>query len=257
MSLVYSLPLCYFEFVTVKLDISKWKIYRELRKDYNYGLIANPEEVFTHESGFCGVRNMFHLYPEVLDLEIIYVSKAVESASEFSVTFQVMDSNLLKTVKTSFSFVLDYTVHIEQILLINNYFKVLTLHIKVNKLSKIDLQTLTNDSFTIYDGPVITEIYKLKTFSTFVKLSSFQCTIIIGRNSTFYIKYRAAEIALTKSMYLAQNKSYYDILPVKKCRYQHGQHCLVKVGKPIKIHDIKFCQNILPLVALIYSSSER
>ena len=46
---------------------------------------------------FCGVRSQLHLYPEDLDVEVIYKNNKVISHSEFAFQFQVMDHGLVES----------------------------------------------------------------------------------------------------------------------------------------------------------------
>ena len=110
-NLVYSIPHCYFEYIIVKKEINNRKHYREMRVRT---MVAPDEEFFTHEKGFCGVQNHFHIFPEVMDLEIIYVTRGIESNSEFSVEFQVIDYQLIYTVLMNFGFTLNQLVHTRQ-----------------------------------------------------------------------------------------------------------------------------------------------
>ena len=95
MRLVYSLPPCYQEYIAVQA-ISKRKAAEKPRIHH---VLAQKFRHYKHQ--MCGVQNQLHLYPEELDVEIIYANKAVETESEFSVLFQVIDSDLIITEKSN------------------------------------------------------------------------------------------------------------------------------------------------------------
>ena len=192
--LVHSLPPCYYEFLGV--DHSN----RGLCIDYT----GYPEffEGKIYNLQLCGVYNKIYLYSKDLDIDIIYVNKAVESESAFSVLFQIMDNNLVNSDKINFRFMRDEVINSQQSLSIGQILKIEIFYLKIGKLSKIILYILSNNSYHIYDGVVIATDYKVKHFRRTIKLSSFQCTILTETNTTNYFKYDAIEKDFTSAITL-------------------------------------------------------
>ena len=103
---MYALPPCYHELLAVQeghglltfLHEDKKKYYRNLIKVYNYRNTKSLQRIFTYQ--FCGVRSHLHLYPEELNVEIIYKNNKVITESEFSLQFHVIDHELVESIPT-------------------------------------------------------------------------------------------------------------------------------------------------------------
>ena len=67
----------------------------------------------------CGIHNKINLYPKDSNIDIIYVNKAVDSESEFSILFQVIDYRLINSDKTNFRFMIDENINSQQSLSIS------------------------------------------------------------------------------------------------------------------------------------------
>ena len=184
-------------------------------KKYNYKL--------------CGVHNKVNLYPKVSDIDIIYVNKAVDSESEFSVLFQIMDYRLVYNHNTNFRFIRDEKVNFQQSLSIGQRLAIEIFYLQINKLSTIILQLPSKSSHYIYDGPVIGTDFKVKTFRRSLKLSSFQCTIISNTKTNNYIKYGAIKRGIPKSISLRDGDFFSVHFPINQCQYRYGQHCIFEV----------------------------
>ena len=122
----------------------------------------------------CGVHSKIHLYPKDLDIDIIYVNKAVESDSDFSVLFQIMDYRLMNSDITNFRFMRNEIFNSQQSLSIGKMLRIEIFYLKIGKLSIISLHIPSNSHYHIYDGPMIGTYFKVKSFKRIIKLSSFQ-----------------------------------------------------------------------------------
>ena len=179
---------------------------------------------------FCGVHNKINLYPKDSDIDIIYVNKAVEFASEFSVLFQVMDDRLVNSEETNFRFMRDEEINSQQRLSIGQMLTIEILYLKVRKISVLILQTYFNKLFNIYDGPVIDTDFEVKNFGRSIKLSSFQCIILSYVNTTHYLKYDKIRKGLSSSITLKDNDLITVQPPIPQCQYLYGQYCIFKVS---------------------------
>ena len=199
---------------------------------YYHDYEGGPFNLKIYDYKLCGVHNKINLYPKYSDIAIIYVSKAVESESEFSVLFQVMDYRLKHSDKPNFQFMWDEKVNSQQSLSIGQMLAIEILYLRINKLSIIILHLPSNSSHYIYDGPVIGTDFKVKTSGRSIKLSSFQCTILSksNRSATNYIKYSAIERGISRSITLRDGDHISVQLPINQCQYRYGQHCIFKVS---------------------------
>ena len=201
---------------------------RHYYRDYERG----PFDPKIYDYKLCGVHNKINLYPKDSDIDIIYLNKAVESESEFSVIFQIIDYRLINSDKTNFRLMRDEKLNSQQSLSIGQMLAIEILYLRINKLSIIILHLPSNSSHYIYDGPVIGTDFKVKTFGRSVKLSSFQCTILskTNRPTINYIKYGTMERGISRSLTLRDGDRISVQLPLNQCQYRYGQHCIFKVS---------------------------
>ena len=226
--LVHSLPPCYYEFLGV--DHSNTGIYYSDHTGY-FGFY----EARIYDLQLCGVHNKIHLYAQHFDIDIIYVNKGVESESDFSVLFQIMDYKLVNSDKTNFRFMRDEVIYSQQSLSIGQILKIKIFYLKIGKLSTIILHIASNNSYHIYDGGVIATDFKVKPFKRTMQLSSFQCAILAETNTTNYLKYGAIEKNFSSTLTLREGDRISVQLPIPKCQYRYGQHCVSKVSFHILI----------------------
>ena len=136
---------------------------------------------------FCGVRSQLHLYPEDLDVEVMYKNNKVISHSEFAFQFQVMDYGLVESFATGI--MIEEIGHFDpqQLLLAGGTSVVLSSQILVNKLSEIKLTvTPGKEKYIIYSGPIINEQFRVKILSRIYKhaiISVHRCCLY-GRSFT-------------------------------------------------------------------------
>ena len=188
-------------------------------------------KIYDHQ--FCGVHNKIQLYPKDLDVDIIYVNKAVESDSGFTILFQVLDYRLIKSDKTNFRFITDDVINSQQILSMGQILQVEILYLKVRKLSVLFIQILSNKGYSIYDGPVIGADFQVKNFGRSIKFSSFQCVILSHVYPVHDLKYKEIRSGLSSSITIKDNDLISTQLPILQCQYQYGQYCIIKVSFPI------------------------
>ena len=177
----------------------------------------------------CGVHNKIHLYPKTLDIDIIYVNKGVESESDFSVLFQIMDFKLVNSLKTNFRFIKGELINPQQSLSIGQILKIEILYLQVKKINIIVLEIPSNSSYYIYDGPLIGTNFQVKEFGRSVKLLSFQCTILSKINTNNYLIYNARKRDISSLITIREDVVTSVQLPVLKCQYRYGQYCILKV----------------------------
>ena len=195
-------------------------------RDYALNML-NPK---IYDYKLCGVHNKINLYPKDSNIDIIYVNKAVDSESEFSILFQIMDYRLINSNKTNFRFMRDENINSQQSLSISQMFAIEILYLRINKLSIIILHLSSNSSHHIYDGPVIGTDFKVKTLGRSIKLSSFQCTILSKTNTINYIKYGTIERGISRSLTVEEGDHISVQLPINQCQYRYGEHCMFKVS---------------------------
>ena len=223
--LVHSLPPCYYEFMTVE-HAKAGHYYSDHTGIFGFF----RAKMFDHQ--MCGFHSKIHFYPKDLDIDIIYVNKAVESDSDFSVLFQIMDNRLMISHKTNFRFQRYEVINLQQRLSIGKMLTIEIFYLKVKKLSIVSLHIHSNSPHYIYDGPVIGKHFKVKPFRSNIKLSSFQCTILFEINSMHDLKYSAIDRDVSSSLFLREGDIISVQLPVPKCQHRYGQHCMFKVSSP-------------------------
>ena len=194
----------------------------------DYALNMFTAKIYDYK--LCGIHNKINLYPKDSNIDIIYVNKAVDSESEFSILFQVMDYRLINSDKTNFRFMIDENINSQQSLSIGQMLAIEILYLRINKLSIIILHLPSNSLYYIYDGPVIGTDFKVKTFRRSIKLSSFQCTILSKTNITNYIKYGTIDRGISRSLTVGEGDRISVQLPINQCQYRYGQHCMFKVS---------------------------
>ena len=176
-----------------------------------------------------GVHNKIYLYPKDFDIDIIYVNKAVESESDFSVFFQIMDFSLIKSDKTNFRFMKDELINSQQSLSIGQILKIEILYLQVKKINIIVLEIPSSSSYHIYDGPLTGIKFQVKEFGRTVKLLSFQCTILSKIKTNKFLKYDAIKRDILSVITIRKDAVISGQLTVLKCKYRYGQYCMLKV----------------------------
>ena len=166
------MPPCYHEFLAVQEGHGL--------RGFIYGNENTKSQNVINKYQFCGVRSQLHLYPEDLDVEVIYKNNKVITDSEFAFQFQVMDHGLVESFTTK--------VMIEEI---NHYGKqqlnlaggtlvLITYQILVKKLSEIRLiATPGKEKYIIYSGPIINEQFRVKNFRGSMTVPLFQCIVVV------------------------------------------------------------------------------
>ena len=174
------MPACYHEFLAVQKGHGSPGIIYGNKKE------KIPSQTVINHYQFCGVRNVLHLYPLTLKVEIIYKNNAVITESDFSFLFQVIDIGLVETITTN-------VMHIDRGIYdpTENFVAGATLtivifQIIVSKLNEIILKlTPGNEKYIIYLGPIVDEQFRVKSNGGSVKIPSFQCTIVVYTKPNF------------------------------------------------------------------------
>ena len=128
---VSGLPPCYHEFLAVQKGHGL--------KGFIYGNKNTKGHNVINNYQFCGVRSQLHLYPEDLNVEVIYENNKVITDSEFAFQFQVMDHGLVESLATGIIIEEMKYCDPQKLLLASTTLAVITYHILVNKLSEIRL----------------------------------------------------------------------------------------------------------------------
>ena len=183
---------------------------------------------------FCGVRNVLHLYPKALNVEMIYKNNKVITESDFSFLFQVIDIGLVETVSTK---VMHADIGIydpTQLHIAGGTSAVAIFQVIVAKLNGIRLKINPgNQKYIIYFGPIVDEQLRLiTTTGGSVKIPSFQSTIIVDTKPRFLGDGIRFSVDLLKlKVYgtrLERNKATVRSLPNAKCTHRQSI-CALKV----------------------------
>ena len=227
MDLTYTVPACSKEFIAVNPlndDINKYKNYKS----------CYEQIVKTHEHHFCGVHNQINLYPIDFNIEIMYHNSDIfESKSKFVTLFQVIDHGLVQSKNTNFKHNMQHGNKLQQILIITTSFRIELYFVTVNKLRVIHLNIYSPDKILIYNGPIIDEYFKRKFYSL-MKLSSFQCLILMFNNATTIttglIRYTAVKMLRRPlSLKIRQNEQRSQNLSTIISQGQYRYLCVLKV----------------------------
>ena len=169
---VSGLPPCYHEFLAVQKGHGL--------KGFIYGNKNTKGHNVINNYQFCGVRSQLHLYPEDLNVEVIYENNKVITDSEFAFQFQVMDHGLVESLATGIIIEEMKYCDPQKLLLASTTLAVITYHILVNKLSEIRLIiTPGKQKYNIYSGPIIHEQFWVKHFQGSMTIPSFQCIAVV------------------------------------------------------------------------------
>ena len=215
------MPPCYHEFLGVQ------------KRHGIPGIIyGDPSQNVLNHYQFCGVRNVLHLYPLALNVEITYKNNKVITESEFSFLFQVIDIGLVETMTTK-------VMHIDR-----KVYDPMELHIAggtsvvvffqmiVNRLSEIKF-TVTPDKekYIIYSGPIVDEQLRVKYSGGSGKIPWFQCTIIVYTKSTISergLKFEGVRITWpVYSIKLEKDQKIAASFPKAKCIHGHRVYCIM------------------------------
>ena len=181
------------------------------------------------------MRNVLHLYPKALNVEIIYKNNKVITESEFSFLFQVIDIGLVETVTTN-------VMHIDR--KVNDPMELLVAHatstvvifrIIVNKLAELIFKvTPGNEKYIIYSGPIIDEQFRLKATGGSMKIPSFQGIIVVHTKHLFLghgIKFfKIGSTLPVYSVKLKEDKETVVTLPFTICTHGHRIYCGIMVS---------------------------
>ena len=224
-NLVYALPPCYREFLGVQK--------RHGIPGIVYG--DQSQNIINHYQ-FCGVRNVLHLYPWALDVEIIYKNNKVITESDFSFLFQVIDILLVKTETTNVIHI-DRNVHDPTVIVVAGGTSNLDIfQLIVNKLSEITfIVTPDQEKYIFYAGPIVHEQFRVKSAGGSVKILWFQSTIVIYTKSTILehdIDYVIVRSNLpVYSIKLEKDEIIAASFPNTKCTHGRLLYCRIKVSR--------------------------
>ena len=184
---------------------------------------------------FCGVRSQLYLYPEDLDVEVIYKNNKVISYSKFAFQFQVMDYGLVESFATGV--MIEEIGHYDpqQLSLAGWTSVVISSQILVNKLSQIKLTvTPGKEKYIIYSGPIIHEQFRVENFRGSVNMPSFQCIVVVyTEDLSMERKMSFNEVKSNLPVYainLEKDKEYFATFPNRLCDLSSGTYCTIKVS---------------------------
>ena len=224
-NLVSALPPCYHELLVVQKGHGL--------PGFIYGNKNTKGRNVLYKYQFCGVRSQLYLYPEDLDVEVIYENNKVISYSEFTFQFQVIDYGLVESFATGVMIKEIGHYDPQQLSLAGWTSVVISSQILVNKLSQIKLTvTPGKEKYIIYSGPIIQEQFRVKNFRGSVNMPSFQCIVVVytidlslQRKMTYItVRHNLPVLMLEK------DKEYFDTFPNGLCRHSYGIYCTLKVS---------------------------
>ena len=156
-NLVSALPPCYHEFLAVQeAHGSPGFIYGgRSKKTKGQNVIYNYQ--------FCGFRSQLYIYPQDVDVEVIFKNNKVITDSEFAFQFQVMDYGLVESFPTRVMIEeIEHNAQ-QQLNLAGGTSVAISYQILVNKLSEIKFTvTPGKEKYIIYSGPIINEQFSEK-----------------------------------------------------------------------------------------------
>ena len=218
------MPPCYHEFLGVQ---KRHRIPGIIYGDQSQNIISHYQ--------FCGVRNVLHLYPWALDVEIIYKNNKVITESEFSFLFQVIDILLVETKTTN-------VIHIDrkvydpmEIVVAGATSRLVIFQLIVNKFSRIIFSiTPDKEKYIFYSGPIVHKQFRVKNAGGSVKIPWFQSSIVIYTKSTILghgMTYDAVKNNLpVYSIKLEKDKEIAASFPNAGCTHGHLLYCRIKVS---------------------------
>ena len=224
---MYALPPCYHEFLAVQKGHGL--------KGLIYGNKNTKSRNVIIKYQFCGVQSQLHLYPEDLDVEVIYENNKVISNSEFAFQFQVMDYGLVESLATGIM-IEEIGHHDPQQLTLAGWTSVvISYQILVNKLSQIKLTvTPGKEKYIIYSGPIIHEQFRVKNFRGSVNMPSFQCIVVVfTEDLSLQRKMSFNEVKRNLPVYainLEKDKDFFATFPNRLCDLSSGTYCRIKVS---------------------------
>ena len=217
------MPLCYHEFLAVqKGHGSPGMIYGDNTQRQN---VINKYQ-------FCGVRSQLYLYPDDLNVEIIFENNKVITESDFSFQFQVIDHGLVKSFATGIMFSEIKHDGIQQLFVAKTLIVVI-FQCLVKKLSEIILNITTRGSekYIIYSGPIIHEQFRVKNFGGFMKLPSFQCIVVVYMDKfSMRLMFSENRQSAVEEIDLKIDKAMSALFPNTKCHHTYGTLCIIKVS---------------------------
>ena len=230
-NLVSGLPPCYHEFLAVEEGHgSKGFIHGDKSKNTKSWNVINRYQ-------FCGVRSQLHLYPEDLDVEVIYENNKVITDSEFAFQFQVLDRGLVESFTTRV--MIEEIKHYgkQQLNLAGGSLVVDSYQILVKKLSEIRLiVTPGKEKYIIYSGPIINEQFRVKNFRGSKTIPLFQCIIVVyTERFQLALQYKMTYITVRQNLpvyniKLEEGKEYFATFPNRLCSYSYGTYCTIRLS---------------------------
>ena len=226
---MYALPPCYHELLAVQKGHGL--------KGFIYGNKNTKSRNVIHKYQFCGVRSELYLYPEDLDVEVIYKNNNVITDSEFAFQFQVMDHGLVESFTTKV--MIEEINHYgrQQLNLAGGTLVVITYQILVKKLSEIRLIAIPGkEKYIIYSGPIINEQFRVKNFRGSITVPLFQCIVVVyterfRQTMTYKMTYIAVRHNLpVYDITLEENKDIFATFPNRLCGYSYGIYCTIRVS---------------------------
>ena len=241
------MPPCYHEFLAVQKGHGS--------PGFIYGNKNTKGRNVINKYQFCGVRSQLHLYPEDLDVEVIYKNNKVISDSEFAFQFQVMDHGLVESFATGIMIKEIGHYSPQQLSLAGWTSVVLSYQILVNKLSEIKFTvTPGKEKYIIYSGPIIHEQSRVKNFRGSINMPSFQCIVVVyTEDLSMERKMTWKPIRHTLPIYginLEKDKDFFATYPNRLCDLPHGIYCMIKVSrlnsmsKQNAVFSLLYCSNL-------------
>ena len=225
---MYALPPCYHEFLAVQKGHGlKGFIYGDRSKN-----TKGRNVIYKYQ--FCGVRSQLYLYPEDLNVEIIFENNKVITESEFSFQFQVIDHGLVELLATGVMVSETKRHDIQQLSVADTSLVVVTLQYLVNKFSEIIFNvTPGSEKYVIYSGPIIDEQFRMQSFQGSIKIPSFQCIIVAYAERvplTLDMKFSEIRQSAVEEINLEVDKEISASFPNAKCHHTYGKLCIIKVS---------------------------
>ena len=230
----------------MKIEINFIKILSE----YTIIEILKVFKEYSH-TNFVVLEVILHLYPEELNVEIIYKNNKVITESEFSLQFHVIDHGLVESIPTGVM-ISEINLYNAQKLFVNDAsLAVITFQLLVEKLSML-LLTLTpvEDIYIIYSGPIIHEQFRVKNFQRTLIIPSFQSTIVIYTKNTSAqdrMKFFAIRKPAMEEINLEMGNEISASFPNTKYHNTYGTLCIIKVSLLNTMLQHKFIMYIISM----------
>ena len=183
---------------------------------------------------FCGVRSHLHLYPEELNVEIIYKNHKMITESEFLLQFQVIDHGLVESYPTGIMKTHINTIYPQKLFVAGTSLTVFIFQLLVEKINMPSMTfTPFKETYVLYSGPIIHEQFRVKNFRRSMIIPSFQCILVVYTNYSSVqggMEFFAIRQPVVDYIKLEIGKEVLASFPNTKCGHPYGTLCVIEVS---------------------------